>query len=220
MTAVVTDLLLEAAEWRLLGLLFEYPGESWRRQLERLAPDLRREPMRQLADSALETATPGLHLALFGPGGTVPIREAAHQGGVQLGYLMAEIAAYYEAFAYQPAAGEPEDHLAVEAGFIAFLRMKEAIAVDACEADAAEVVRDAAAAFVRDHLAVLAEPVARALETYGPEYLVEAGGILLERTGRPARSSYPLGSPLTDDEETGHFGCGAGPGGSELVRLT
>lgn len=35
-------LLEESAEWRLLGLLFEYPASGWRARVESLLPSLAR----------------------------------------------------------------------------------------------------------------------------------------------------------------------------------
>lgn len=214
----VTALLREAAEWRLLGLLFEYPSEAWREQLAALLPDIREEDPRAMAQAALAQASPGLHHALFGPGGCVPVREAACQGGVQFGYLMAELAAYYEAFGYRPAAGEADDHLAVELGFLAYLKMKQALALATGEADAAAVTAEAAARFVRDHLCVMAEPAARALGAQAPDYLAAAGQRLLERTGPAPRSAFPAALP-DRGEDAEELSCGSAPPDGELVRL-
>jgi nitrate reductase assembly molybdenum cofactor insertion protein NarJ len=217
MNATARELLCEAVEWRLLGLLFEYPDEGWRRRMNDLLRDLRDPGFRALAEAALETATPGLYLALFGPGGTVPIRAAAYRGGVQLGYLMAELAAYYEAFAFQPALGEAEDHLAVELGFLAYLKLKRAMAVDSGAEKCATLALSAEESFLREHLAGLAAPILRALEAFAPEYLAQAGLILVQRAGPPAKSDYPLGSVLPDDDDSSTFDCGAG---GELVQVS
>ncbi len=57
------SLLREAAEWRLLGLLFEYPSEAWREQLAALLPDVAEESLRELGRAALVQASPGQHHA-------------------------------------------------------------------------------------------------------------------------------------------------------------
>lgn len=208
------ELLSEAAEWRLLGLLFEYPTDAWRAQVTALLPDLREEEMRRMGEEALEVAKPGLHIALFGPAGTVPVREVTYQGGVQFGYLMAELAAYYSAFGYAPAGGETDDHLSVELGFMAYLKMKQAFALAAGAAKDAEVTEAAAAEFVKEHLATMGEPVANRLENFAPDYLIAAGRRVAARVGPPRRSGYPL-APLGDDDgET--MTCGAG---DPLVQL-
>jgi nitrate reductase assembly molybdenum cofactor insertion protein NarJ len=211
------ELLREAAEWRLFGLLFEYPDASWRRDLEALLPSIASPELRALADAALEQATEGLHIALFGPAGTTPVREVTHRGGVQFGYLLAELAAYYEAFGYAPRSPEAFDHLAVQVGFLSYLRVKQVCALLAGEAEHAEVAGAAAAEFLKEHVAYQAEPVARALEIFAPDYLAEAGRQILERAGPAPRSGYPLGSPMSDAGE--EMSCGPAAGGEDLIQL-
>lgn len=219
LTPEITSLLGEAAEWRLLGLLFEYPTEAWREQLSALAADMKDEKLKALASAALEYATEGLHIALFGPAGTVPVREVTYQGGVQFGYLMAELAAFYDAFGYKPdAAAEADDHLAVQAGFMAYLKFKQAYALADGDTEHAGVTAEAAANFLKNHIAVLAEPVTSKLETFGPDYLVEAGRILSAHAGPPPRNSFPLGSPL-EDLDADEFTCGPSAAGDDLVQL-
>jgi nitrate reductase assembly molybdenum cofactor insertion protein NarJ len=223
MTAEMTDsrvagLLGEAAEWRLLGLLFEYPTPEWRSRVSALLPDLRRRELRALAKAALQQSSEGLHIALFGPGGTTPAREAAYAGGVQLGYLMSELAAYYEAFAYRPVIDEAEDHFSVEAGFIAFLKLKQAAAVASGDDEHAEVTADAVKEFLKDHLAVVAEPLLKKMEMFAPEFLIEAGRIVLHHAGPAPKTAYPL-SGLTSDGDQEEMTCGDTPAGGDLIRL-
>lgn len=210
-------LLSEAARWRLFGLLFEYPDDPWRSRLQALLPDLRQENLRAMAYAALEHSTPGLHIALFGPAGSVPVREVTYQGGVQFGYLMAELSAYYEAFGYRPAIGEADDHLAVELGFLAYLKMKEALAIASDSADHAAVTAEAAGAFLKDHVAVMAEPVAKALEVFAPDYLIDAGALVLEQAGPSPRSGYPLAAGVCEEDDEMTCGPSAAAGG--LVQL-
>jgi nitrate reductase assembly molybdenum cofactor insertion protein NarJ len=211
------ELLQEAAEWRLLGLLFEYPDAAWRRDLEALLPSVSSPELRALAEAALELASEGMHSALFGPAGTTPVREVTHRGGVQFGYLLAELAAYYDAFGYATGSPEAPDHLAVQLGFMGFLRLKQVCALLAGETEHAEVAEAAAAEFLKEHLAYQAEPVARALEIFAPDYLAEAGRQILERAGPAPRSGYPLGSPLSDSEE--EMSCGPAAASEDLIQL-
>jgi len=203
--AEVRTLLDESAEWRLLGLLFEYPAENWRAQVESLLPSLARADLRSIADEALAHHSEGLHSALFGPAGTAPVREVTHKGGVQSGYLMAEISAFYDAFDYRHDAGEADDHLAVQLGFVGFLKMKQAAALLAGDEDSAAITRDAAVEFLKEHIAMQAEPVAGRLEQFGPDYLIAASRLILEHAGPSPRSSYPL-TGAEDDEE---MNCGS-----------
>ncbi len=215
----VVRLLTEAAEWRLLGMLFEYPSESWRERVAALLPDVRDENLRSLGGSALEYSTEGLHTALFGPAGTVPVREVTYQGGVQSGYLMAELAAYYDAFGYRPALDEADDHLAVELGFLSYLKLKQASAIASGDHEHASIAAEAAAAFTKDHVAVQAEPVANALENFAPDYLIAAGSIILQHAGPAPRTSYPLGAPLPGDGDSDDITCGPSAAGNDLVQL-
>ena len=215
----VKDLLRESAEWRLLGLLFEYPTVAWRQSLAALLADLRGGALASLAEDALRHQTEGLHTALFGPSGSVPVREVAYQGGVQSGYLVSELAAYYAAFGYTPTAEEPPDHLAIELGFLAYLKMKQALALACGDPSQASVAADAAASFRKDHLAFMAEPIAQLLPTFAPDYLTEAGSVLLHRLGPAPRSSYPLSAPSMGEGDDDDLGCGAGSGDSALIPL-
>jgi nitrate reductase assembly molybdenum cofactor insertion protein NarJ len=208
-------LLNEASEWRLFGLLFEYPAPAWRSNLQALLPALHRPELRDMAEAALAQSSEGLHFALFGPAGTVPVREVTYQGGVQFGYLMAELQAYYDAFAYEPQVEEAADHLAVQLGFVSFLRMKQAVALMDGDSDRAQIAAEAAGAFIKDHLAVQAEPVLHRLENFGPDYLIAAARLILERTGPSPRSAYPLGDG--DDSET--MSCGDAPAADDLIQL-
>lgn len=215
----VTVLLTEASEWRLMGLLFEYPSAEWRANLEALLPSLPDPALRAIAEGAQEHSSEGLHFALFGPAGTVPVREVTYRGGVQFGYLMAELAAFYEAFGYEPRVEEAPDHLAVQLGFLAFLKLKQVHAMMQDDPDRAAVTADAAATFLKEHLAVQAEPALARLENFAPDYLVDAGKWILERTGPAPASGYPLGN-LDDEDEA--MSCGpsaAATAGGDLIRL-
>lgn len=212
-------LLAEAAEWRLLGLLFEYPNPAWREQVHALLPDLLSPGLRLLGEQALEYATEGLHIALFGPAGTVPIREVTHKDGVQFGYLMAELAAFYDAFGFSRPRDEADDHLAVELNFIAYLKMKEAFALAAGDHRSAKITADAAGEFVREHIALFADPLNTRLENFAPDYLIEAGRAIRQRTGASPKSAFPLSTLYTGDADCEDMSCGAAVAGNDLIQL-
>jgi nitrate reductase assembly molybdenum cofactor insertion protein NarJ len=167
-------LLEQAAEWRLLGLLLECPSEEWRRQVGALAAELRAEGLREAAQAALGQAGQGFYHALLGPGGAAPGREAAAQPASDPGRLMAELTAVYEAFGYRPGSPEPPDHVSVEAGFLGYLRLKQAYALACGQADWAERAAQAARRFLAEHLSGLAEALARTLPDWAPAYLASA----------------------------------------------
>lgn len=217
LTPEVLALLPEAAEWRLLGLLFEYPTQEWRSRISALLPSLESAELRSLAEAALVSATEGLHFALFGPAGSVPVREVSYQGGVQLGYLMAEISAFYDAFGFAPRVDEPDDHLSVKLAFIAYLKMKQAHALVQDEPGHAAAAAAAAGEFIRNHLAVQAEPLFHRMEDFAPDYLLAAGRRLLALAGPAPRSGYPLGG-LAFEDESEPMSCSPAPG-DDLIQL-
>ncbi|MBL8176158.1 MAG: molecular chaperone TorD family protein [Bryobacterales bacterium] len=192
-------LVHEAAEWRLIGLLFECPSPLWLNEVGLLAQEVDDPVLRQSALEAMTEASEGLYHSTFGPGGPAPPREASYQDTVQLGYLISELEAYYNAFAYRPACAEPADHVATESGFIAYLRLKQAYAETEGQTESATVAADAAARFVKEHLATIAEPLAASLAESGVAYLKDASAALLRRTG-PRLKLPVLQDPLVDDD--------------------
>ena len=110
-------------------------------------------------------------------------RETSYHAGRLPGPLLAELAAFYEAFAYRPRTVDPPDHVAVEAGFVGYLRLKEACALACGEAGHAETAARAAEAFLAEHLTRLAEPLAQSLRSSGIAYLERATQWLQRRAG-------------------------------------
>jgi len=204
MTAGVQSLLMEAAEFRLLALLFECPRAGWLEQVSKLGQAAADPLLRAAARHAPEEASEGLYHSIFGPGGPAAPREVSYLRTVQLGYLLSELSAYYDAFRYAPATQEAPDHIAVELGFFGFLRMKQAFALVCGEQAAHDTAADAAARFRDEHLSVIAQPLAAALAESGVSYLAVAAKAALEKIG-PPRAAAVL--PCLAAEET-KFDCG------------
>jgi nitrate reductase assembly molybdenum cofactor insertion protein NarJ len=197
----------EAAEWRLLSLLFECPGGEWREQVTALMHEVADVELQSAAEDALKEASEGLFHHTFGPGGPAPPREATYHQTVQLGYLMSELQAYYNAFAFQPAVAEPPDHVAVETEFIAYLKLKEAYALACHDEERAATTSESAQQFLKEHLANIAQPLADHLEGSDMAYLAKAGAALLRRVGHPAVAASPL--PILQEEpKEDEWGCG------------
>lgn len=194
--------LREAAEMRLIGLLFERPREGRRAGIRALASEIGDGRLRELAERLLDLDEP-TYTSLFGPGGPVSPREAAYLKRADPGQAMADASAFYEAFGYRPRSEDPVDHIAVEAGFVAYLLLKEAYA-GACGA-APEVTAAARTRFVESHLSPLGAGIAARLrKVQAPEMLALASA-LLERTG---------GTPAPDEEDEeapvdGEMSCGS-----------
>ena len=205
----LSSLIREAAEWRLLARLFECPNAEWDADIQQLASEVPAEDLRAAVEAASQgVATPAQYHSLFGPGGPAPPREASYRESLELGSLMSELAGYYDAFGYAPGDGEPPDHVAVETGFIAYLKLKEAYALAMDDWDHAAVTAAASARFRADHLANVAAPLARILEGSPLEYLARASRVLAFRVGPTPRVRLPMAQPAEGDDDAG-FDCGA-----------
>jgi nitrate reductase assembly molybdenum cofactor insertion protein NarJ len=205
----VRDLLRDAVRWRLLGRLFECPGDAWRRDLSTLAAEVDDPELRAAAEAAIAGATEGQYHSVFGPGGPASPREVSCHETVELGSLMSELTGYYHAFGYAPTTAEAPDHVAVEVGFVAYLRLKAAYALVSGDTAHATTAADAAGRFTSDHLAILAAALVSSLADSDIDYLVRASTHLQARAGRPpARRRLPVIQDPVDDEGDGEFACG------------
>ncbi len=197
----VRELLAEAAAWRLLGLLLERPREGWRDEVDALCQEAR-DAEAAAADAAREEAGEALYLALLGPGGVISPREVAYRGMEDPGHILSDIKAFYQAFAYDPQAEEPPDHIAVEAGFLGYLCLKEAYARAGGHAENAEVAAQAAYRFRQGHLATLAWSLADRLERTEVRYLSLAARAMALRTGPRPDTAPPGEGPLPPCDDT------------------
>jgi len=204
----VEGALAEAAEWRLLGLLFERPRPGWREAVEALSREVGDGDLRAAAAQAGE-AEEGTYLRVMGPGGAVPAREAGYHVTGDLGNILADVSAFYEAFAYHPSAEDPLDHVAVQAGFAGYLRLKEAYARARGDEKNAETTAGALDRFIEAHLRVIAGPLARRLAGTAPAYLVRAAASLVARAGDAPDPSWGMASSESA-AQTGESGlcCG------------
>lgn len=192
----IQELLSEAAAWRLLGLLFERPRQGWLEEVESLGREIRDPEITAAVDAAREEASEGLYLALLGPGGVVSPREVSYRGMNDPGQILADIRAFSEAFAFQPETEEPPDHLAVEAGFLGYLTLKEAYARARGNDEEAVVAAQAATRFREEHLATVVWSLADRLDKTEVRYLSLAARALARRAG-PRPATHPIGeSPL------------------------
>lgn len=195
------DLLEKASSWRLLGLLFERPRPGWSEELEALALALPAEEstLSAAVESAKTEAREGVYHTILGPGGPASPREATHRAWVLPGQLLSELNGYYENFAYLPKTEEPLDHVSVEVGFMSYLLLKQAYALEQGQTEQAQVTWEAAQRFASEHLREIAEPLAASLEPLGIRYLALASGELFRRTG-PKPPSPGIPSSLSEEE--------------------
>jgi nitrate reductase assembly molybdenum cofactor insertion protein NarJ len=202
-------LLVEAAEWRLISLLFDCPNAKWFDDVKALGEQVTDKRLKLAARAAQQEASEGLFHSIFGPGGPAPGREVSYRGWVQPGYMLSELSSFYDAFSFKPVTDEVPDHVAVETGFVAYLRMKEAFALDCFDTQSAEITAEAAKTFISEHLSKYAEQMSKILNSSGIEYLSLAGAALLKRVGRDKDKKNQRFLPVIEsDEEESEFECG------------
>ncbi len=199
--------IADAAEWRLIGVLFERPRAGWHGEIATLAAEVRDSALRDAAATARD-AREGEYLRLLGPGGVVSPREVTYQSFADPGRLLAELAMVYDAFGFRPRVEEPLDHVAVEAAFVGYLLLKEAYARVRGERTTSAITVAARRAFIEAHLGAFVATFAQSLEEVGASYLLPAARLLAERL--PARPPLPLpASPLEVPDVCG--ACLMGP---------
>lgn len=203
----VGRLLVEAARWRLTGLLLERPRSGWLEEVSALSAEVGDERLAEAARAARH-ADEGAFLALFGPGGTVSPREVAYRNMGDPGKILSELRGFYDSFGFDPKIEDPPDHVAVEAGFVGFLKLKQAYAASCGDADAEKTMRDAAEVFIERHLGGFAGDLAERASGM-PEYLERTMAHLRAACPSPAPAEtalrVPGGSVLGDEE--GGFAC-------------
>ncbi len=200
-----------AAEWRLLSQILSYPGDGWARRVELLLECIRDPGLAKLARTALKESSPGLWLSLFGPAGPVRARAVAWDGGLQPGYLLAGLSAFYEAFAYEPPADEAPDQLAVLLDFAAWLELKIAYAVVQHDTEAAERARRALETFLARFVAPAAWPVFRQLERAGPPFFAAAARLAAERSGPEPEAVAAASAAWPDRDAMDELACPGSP---------
>jgi TorA maturation chaperone TorD len=148
--------LARAAGWRFASLLFQEPHQNRPAELTALAA-LMSDSDRAGAE-ALVAATAlraeDYHRVL-GPGGC-PASESAYDRAAiaNRGPLVADVSAFYEAFAYPPRLTSDlvPDHVVVELDFLGFLAMKIAFATHEGRAEESAVARAAYQEFLARHV--------------------------------------------------------------------
>ncbi|MGD9590647.1 MAG: molecular chaperone TorD family protein [Pyrinomonadaceae bacterium] len=203
------ELMQEAADWRLISLLFDRPANGWFDEVKMLGEQSEDKRLKRAAEAARGEAGEGAFHSIFGPGGPAPAREVTYRSWVQPGYLLSELSCFYDAFSYKPKTNEAPDHVAVETGFIAYLKFKELYALECGDGEAASVTAEAAENFVADHLSKMAGKLSRSLSESGYEYLKLAGEALVERTGPDKDTSEIAVLPVLQREDDELFECGS-----------
>jgi len=198
---LVTPLMREAAWWRLAGLLFERPRGEWWSQVRALGAEVDDPDLSEAAQLAFD-ANEELYLATLGPSGVISPRQAGHDGRRDPGHVLAELAAYYDAFAYRPDTEDTDDHVAVEAGFVGYLHLKQAYACANGLAEEADLTAKAARTFVVTHLTAMSVPLATALQHSPARYLAAAARALGRKVGEAPAPRGPKVFWMEEDSPT------------------
>ncbi len=203
-----TNLLREAAEWRLISLLFECPVGDWQTNVKNLAAEITDSQLKTAAEFAKIEASEGLYHSIFGPGGPAPAREVSYRSWVQPGYLLSELSAFYKAFSYQPNLQESPDHIAVETGFMAYLKLKEAFAIECGDKENAEITAKSAKTFNDEHLAKITQQITKSLASSEIEYLALTSAALFNRVGSDKDKKIRQILPVLGEMDEEFFECG------------
>ncbi len=212
----LTRHLERAAEWRLMSQIFAYPDEGWAARIRLLFGCLGDERAAALGRAALRESSPGLWMRLFGPAGPVRTRAVAWEGGLQPGYLLAELAAYYDAFGYEPPASGPPDQLAVLLDFAAWMELKLAYACVRDDRESMEVTERSLRTFLARFVAAVAWRVFRQMENEGPEFFAATARLAAERSGPEPGRRGCMPDAWPDAAMWDEGGCG---GAAEIVDI-
>jgi TorA maturation chaperone TorD len=167
----VSAWLERAANWRMASLLFSEPRADCAAELTGLAT-LVSEPARAgaaglAADTAFRSDD---YYSALGPGGCAATESAYDRAAIaNRGPLIADVAAFYEAFAYPPrlTSDLAPDHVAVELDFLGFLALKVAFALDQNRQEESVVGRAAYREFLEAHPGFWIDQLVARLESEG-----------------------------------------------------
>lgn len=216
--ALVARDLERAASYRFLALLFATPSDEVGRELAELAdvvaPSLREDAT--LVSQATKRSLQGLYYRVLGGSGQVPDVECAYDANTAAGRgpLIADVAGFYKAFAYDAPPPNTADHIANELDFMGWLAMKSAYAHHAGEAEHAEITANARAKFLKDHLGRWAKRFFERLAEVAEGTHYEAVAVLASRTLEQLEGPEVFERPTSRtrlpviDEPEGEDSCG------------
>jgi DMSO reductase family type II enzyme chaperone len=218
------ELLARGALYRWLARGFAYPEAGHAREMARAFARLDRELLGEILPPRLMKALARAgrawrgrtdaelaadYVRLFLGSGPVLLHETAYGDARRIAGRSAELAdvsGFYLAFGVKLAERDPDlpDHASVELEFLSLLFLKEAYALARGRLEPYRVARDAAAAFLRDHLGRWLEPLCRSLGEHAPASPYAALAQLAEQLvahecRRRRVSPVPAEGPLPPD---------------------
>ena len=197
--AEIASDLRRAASYRYLSLLFVPPTQEISDELVSLADTVDaslRGDAAHLGKSTSRTLQ-GIFHKVLGGSGQVPDTECGYDDNTAggRGPLLADVAGFYLAFAFEAPAGQTTDHVSSELGFMGWLAMKEAFARHEGDEEHRSITEAARHRFVKDHLGrwILAFLERMAQVAEGTHY--EAVATLTSRTLRALEGEEALSHP-------------------------
>ena len=163
-----------ASAWMFASLALQPPSDTTLDAMRCLMPSMSsdlRTAAAGILESPLDIWEPEF-FSVLGPAGC-PACESSYERAAMAsrGPLLADVAAYYQAFAYRPEGlREVPDHVAVELDFLSFMAVKIAFANFEARNDEASIARDAYEAFHRKHLNTWAPALCDALIETGSQH--------------------------------------------------
>lgn len=135
--------------YKILGACFRQPTPELFEAFQEL--ELFRESLQGCSFEAFQREYALLFSLTVGGGIAMNEIEYVNTHGFNKTQLLADISGFYQAFGMQVAAGERVDFVGVEMEFMHWLQTKEAHALERNEESNAQVCRDAARAFLKEH---------------------------------------------------------------------
>lgn len=197
----VEELLARAALYRWLARGFAYPEAGHAREMVRAFARLDHELLGGILPPRLVRALARIGRAwrgradaelaadytrLFLGSGPVLLHETAYGDARRIAGRTAELAdvnGFYLAFGVRLAECDPDlpDHASAELEFLSLLLLKEAYALARGRMESYRIARDAAAAFLRDHLGRWLEALSRRIAEHAPATPYAALAVLAEQ---------------------------------------
>ncbi len=152
----VQEWLSAAAAWQWAALVFQSPTAEAQADINLLAAELPegfRSAAEEMSLIPLEEWETEFH-RVIGPGGCPAIESSYDENALAgRGPLLAEIAGFYEAFAYRPdpRVRETPDHVSIELGFLSYLALKVAYALYEERPEQREIAEQAYWRFMETH---------------------------------------------------------------------
>lgn len=218
------ELLARAALYRWLARGFAYPDTGHTREMARAYARLDHALLREMLPPRLVKALARTgrawrgrtdaelaadYVRLFLGSGPVALHETAYGDAQRLAgrtVELADVSGFYLAFGVKLAERDPDlpDHASVELEFLSLLLLKEAYALARGRLASYRIARDAAAAFLRDHLGRWLGALHRRLEEHAPAspYAVLAAlaePLVAHECRRRRVSPVPAEGPLPPD---------------------